>query len=68
MLTFNTPYDREAFATRLHDIWYAMLRSQDQGEDGRIGVSMEMIDDIRAAEFIVRTMDVRFGQSTTTEK
>lgn len=52
-LTFKTAEDRDAFAKRLDGHAYYMIRSRDQGLDGKIIVTDELIDDLRAAAAIV---------------
>lgn len=57
-LKFKTAEDRDAFAKRLNGHAYYMIRSRDQGHDGRIGVTDELIDDLRAAAAIVACSEV----------
>lgn len=57
-LKFKTAEDRDAFSKRLYSHAYYMIRSRDQGHDGRIGVTDELIDDLRAAAAIVACSEV----------
>jgi hypothetical protein len=57
-LKFKTAADRDAFAKRLDSHAYYMIRSRDQGMDGRIVVTDELIDDLRAAAAIVACCDI----------
>ena len=58
-LTFTNKSKRDEFAARLHTLWKDMLHSFDQGHDGRIAVSDEMIDDVRAAAVIVSMLEIK---------
>jgi hypothetical protein len=58
-LTFKTAEDRDTFAKRLDAHAYYMIRSRDQGLDGRIYVTDELIDDLRAAAAIVACSGVQ---------
>lgn len=57
-LRFKTAADRDAFAKRLDEHAYYMIRSRDQGMDGKVYATDELIDDIRAAAAIVACCDV----------
>lgn len=57
-LKFKTAEDRDAFAKRLDEHAYYMIRSRDQGLDGRIYVTDELIDDLRAAAAIVACCEI----------
>jgi hypothetical protein len=55
---FTSAAKRDEFAKRLLEIAHMMRRSFDQGHDGRIFVSEEMIEDIQAAAACVAIAEI----------
>ena len=64
---FVSTEKRNELAERLVTLSKYMLRSWDQGHDGRITVTNEMIEDIQTAACVVALADVS-GQLTSEEK
>lgn len=58
-LKFVTRKKRDQLARRLADMANDMLRSWDQGGDGRVRVTEEMVEDIRAAAAIVGLSEIQ---------
>ena len=58
-LKFNTAEARDAFAKRLDQHAYDMIRSRDQGFDGKVWATDELINDLRAAAAIVACSEVQ---------
>ncbi len=57
----NIPETKElagAYAKRLRDLWQMMNAAMDQGHDHTISVNPEMVDDIRAAEGIIKMLEL----------
>ena len=50
---FRTQELRDAMAKRLSDLAVAMIRSRDQGHDGRLTITDEMINDLRLAAYVI---------------
>ncbi len=57
--TFVSKQKRDELTKRLMDLAYDMQRSFDQGHDGRIGVSDEIIGDVLTAAGVVGTAEVK---------
>lgn len=55
-LKFRTREQRDTLARRLSDLAIAMIRSHDQGHDGRIHATDEAIADLRTAAYVVGMM------------
>lgn len=67
-IEFRTQKLRDAMALRLTALAVAMIRSRDQGHDGRLMATDEMIDDVRSAAYIVGLMPARDDGQQTREK
>ena len=57
-LRFRTQAQRDELSRRLTDLAIAMIRSRDQGHDGRITVTDEVIADLRTAAYLVGCAEV----------
>jgi hypothetical protein len=60
-LKFTSKEKRDELANRLLDLSNYMQRSFDQGHDHRIGVTDEMIEDLKTAACVVALSEIQTG-------